>query len=39
MNKIKRFIEKHKNELMFVVHLLTMGAVALMIVILTEKLQ
>ena len=38
MNKIKRFIEKHKSELMFVVHLLTMGVVALMIVILTERL-
>ena len=39
MNKIKRFIEKHKNELMFVVHLLTIGILALIAVILTEKLQ
>ena len=38
MNKIKRFIEKHKNELMFVVHLLTMGIASLIVVILIEKL-
>ena len=38
MNKIKRFIEKHKSELMFVVHLLTMGIASLIVVILIEKL-
>tara|TARA_R110000796_G_scaffold251984_2_gene384712 strand:- start:637 stop:753 length:117 start_codon:yes stop_codon:yes gene_type:complete len=38
MKKIKIFIKKHKNELMFVVHLLTIGILALIAVVLIEKI-